>query len=574
MLLYFYAFLILLKVPTAAPCQALKPVEITIDRNGVHLKGKFYISEGAGKFPTVILLHGFPGNKQDVLDIGKILSEAGINAVTFNYSGTHQSEGEFNFENTQQDIEAAFEFVRQSKNIRRFKIDTARIYLGGYSYGGGMAFTYAADHPEIKSVFSIAGNDHGAFMKEYNRNPEMKEKIDNMFDGLKIQTETVRFGPGGTPKGIAELGIIESNPSLDLRNCAPLLAQKDILLIGGWDDRNVSIEQIVLPLYRALKNENAQKVKITAFQDNHSFRNSREEVAHTIIEWIRNAPESNGENHHQVSDQSEITFERNGVLLNGKIYLPEGRGPFPSIIFLKGFYEPEDDYLGMRKSLSEAGFVVLTFQYSGTDRSQGEFSFKNTQQDIHAAFEFIHQPDITSKYKIDTSRVCLGGYSYGGGMALSYAADHPEITSVFSIAGTDHGKFIKEYMVNTDMQQWFDQWIEGLAAPKGPVRVANGFSMKALIETGINNYMPALDLKGSAPLLATKDLLLVGGWDDPRSSLENHLLPLYRSLVKENTKTVRITAVQDNHLFQNSASDLTRVIIDWLNSIDMEKGEH
>ena len=293
LLLYFKAFVIFLTVLTATQSQASKPVEITIDRNGVHLKGKFYISEGTGKFPTVILLQGFPGNEQDVLGIGKKLSGVSINALTFNYSGTHQSEGEFNFENTQKDIKAVFEFIYHSKNIHQYKVDTTRIYLGGYSYGGGMAFTYAANYPEIKSVFSIAGNDHGAFMKEYNRNPEMKKMIDKMFDELKVQTETVRFGPGGTPKGIAELRIIELNPTFDLRNCAPLMAPKDILLIGGWDDRGVSIENIILPLYRALKNENAKKVKITAVQDNHTFRNSREELAQTIIEWIKTSPERN-----------------------------------------------------------------------------------------------------------------------------------------------------------------------------------------------------------------------------------------------------------------------------------------
>jgi dienelactone hydrolase len=570
-LLFFKIIVILLTILAATQCQTSKPVEFTIDRHGIHLKGKFYISEGTGKFPTVILLQGFPGNEQDVLGIGKILSEVGINALTFNYSGTYQSEGEFNFENTQQDIQAALGYIRQSKNIRHLKIDTTRIYLGGYSYGGGMAFTYAANHPEIKSVFSIAGNDHGAFMREYNRNPEMKKAIDKMFDELKIKTETVRFGPGGTPKGIAELGIMESNSTFDLRNCAPLLAPKDILLIGGWDDRGVSIENNILPLYRALKNENARKVKITAVQDNHSFSSYREEITHTIIEWIKTAPEKNGDTNNQVATRSEITFGRNEVLLNGKIYLPEGKGPFPFVIFLKGFYEPEDDYLGMRKSLCEAGYAVLAFQYSGTDKSQGEFSFKNTQKDIHAAFEFIYQPDNINKYRIDTSRIHIGGLSYGGGMALSYAVNHPGIKSVFSIAGTDHGEFIREYVINTDMQQWFDTWIEDLAAPKGPVRIADGFSIKAIIDMGINNYMPILDLKESTPLLVNKHLLLIGGWDDTRCSLEDHLLPLYRALIKENAKKVRITAVQDNHSFQNSASELTQIIIDWLKSIDKEE---
>jgi len=293
LLLYFKAFVVFLTVLTVTQSQASKPVEITIDRNGVLLKGRFYISEGTGKFPTVILLQGFPGNEQDVLGIGSKLSEVGINALTFNYSGTHQSQGQFNFENTQKDINAGFEFIHKSANIRKHKIDTVHIFLGGYSYGGGMALTYAANHPEIKAVFSIAGNDHGVFMEEYNRNPEMQKIIDKMFNDLKVPTGHVRFAKGGTPKEIAEMKIIELNPSFYLLKSAPILAQKDILLIGGWDDHKVSIDYIILPLYRALINEKAKNVKIAAVQDNHSFRNSREELAQTIIEWIKTAPERN-----------------------------------------------------------------------------------------------------------------------------------------------------------------------------------------------------------------------------------------------------------------------------------------
>ena len=285
-LIFIKAVVIFSAIFTVAQSQAAAQVEIIINRNDIHLKGKFYISEDSGTFPTVILLQGFPGNETDVLDIGMKLSEVGYNALTFNYSGTHHSEGEFNFNNSQKDVEAAFNFIYRPENISKFKIDTTRIILGGYSFGGGMALTYAANHPNVKEVFSIAGNDHGAAIREYKLNPERKKMLNDIFDELKPRTDIVRFGPGGTPKEIVEMKILESNPSFDLRYCAPLLAPKNILLIGGWDDQNVSIENRVLPLYRALINAKAKNVKINAVQDNHSFRNSREELAQIIIEWL------------------------------------------------------------------------------------------------------------------------------------------------------------------------------------------------------------------------------------------------------------------------------------------------
>ena len=285
--IFYKSVVFLLLFFTFTYSQPSNPLDITIERDGIQLKGKFYTAEGTGVFPTVILLQGFPGNETDVLGIGKKLSDVGINTLTFNYSGTHLSEGEFNFDNSQKDIEAVFKFIHQSENIQKYQIDTTRIILGGYSYGGGMALTYAANHQGIKEVFSIAGNDHGAFMNEYNSNPEMQKDIDKMFDELKKQKEVVRFGPGGTVKEIAEMKIIESNPTYDLRYCVPLLVQKRILLISGWDDHSVSIENIILPLYRELKKEKAENVKIVGFQGDHSFKNSRAKLAQTIIEWIK-----------------------------------------------------------------------------------------------------------------------------------------------------------------------------------------------------------------------------------------------------------------------------------------------
>ena len=280
-----------LTILAVAQSQASAPIDIAIDRDGVLLRGKFYVSEGTGTFPTVILLPGFPGNETDVLGLGSKFSEAGINALTFNYSGTHQSQGEWSFENTQKDIRAAFDFLHRPENIGKYKIDTTWLVLGGWSYGGGMALTYAVTHPEINSVFSIAGTDHGEFMIEYTRNPEMQKMIDDMFAGLAAPSGPVRFAKGSTPKVIAETGIDKLNPALYLRKSAPWLAQKDILLIGGWDDAQITIDRYILPLYRALKNEKAMNVKIVAFQDDHAFKNSRVELAQTIIGWIKTVPE-------------------------------------------------------------------------------------------------------------------------------------------------------------------------------------------------------------------------------------------------------------------------------------------
>ena len=76
------------------------------------IQGKFYSASGtAFSFPTILLLHGFPGNEEHVLGLGAELSLRGFNTLTFNYRGTYQSEGDFSLKNSLEDIQVAFDFL-------------------------------------------------------------------------------------------------------------------------------------------------------------------------------------------------------------------------------------------------------------------------------------------------------------------------------------------------------------------------------------------------------------------------------------------------------------------------------
>ena len=258
------------------------PHDITFQNQGHFLKGKFYQGDNIAPALTLILLQGFPGNQQDVLGLGKKLAIAGVNVFTFNYSGTHKSEGEFSMPNTLTDIQAAYDYLHQSDIVRRFHVDTSQVVLGGYSYGGGMALTYASRHLEIRRVISIAGNDHGEFAREYLRNPQMAQSMDSLFDKLKTPDGPINFEGSGLLKKLA------ANPTpFDLRLSANDLATRDILLIGGWDDDQVSIDQILLPLYRALKKAGATKIRFVTLHTDHSFRNVREELATELVRWMQ-----------------------------------------------------------------------------------------------------------------------------------------------------------------------------------------------------------------------------------------------------------------------------------------------
>ena len=185
------------------------------------------------------------------------------------------------------DVDAAFDFLRRASNVAKYHIDTSKIYLGGYSYGGGMALSYSATHPEIKTVFSIAGTDHGEFFREYFRNRGFAEMINKMFEQLKAPDGPVRFEEGKMPKDMTLEDVQKIDSTIDLRKCAPLIADRKILLIAGSDDAMVTMENHMLPLYRALQNEGTENVKFVMFQDDHSFSKSREKVSEVILDWIQ-----------------------------------------------------------------------------------------------------------------------------------------------------------------------------------------------------------------------------------------------------------------------------------------------
>ena len=259
-------------------------VPVKFISEGHTICGNFFPTTGESYFPTVLLLHGFPGNEEDVLGLGYMMSQYSINTLTFNYRGTYCSEGTYSISTTFEDIQAALEYLHKDNIIHRFRIDTSRLVLGGYSYGGGMAVAYAAKNPEIKRVFSVGGTDHGEFAREYTRNTAFSEMINAFFEELKYPTGPVHF------RSIVRDTIQElvQNPNpYDLRLCAKCFSDRDLLLICGWDDSNVTIEHHILPLYRLLVNEKAQ-VSIKAFQDTHVFGKFRDEIARTIIDWVKN----------------------------------------------------------------------------------------------------------------------------------------------------------------------------------------------------------------------------------------------------------------------------------------------
>jgi len=259
----------------------VEPVSVEFISDGAWVRGRFFAAAGKTPKITLLLFPGWPGDPDDVLGLGERLVEQGINVCMFNPRGLHPSEGNHSHGNTLQDIGAALQWLRQADVQRRFEVDPARLVLGGHCYGGGMTMAYAVRDPSVRRVISMAGNDHGEFIREFQRNKTFSDAIRQMMLSTRAPEGPARFD---LEAGLKEL--IDRQDVYGLRENAAKLADRSILLIGGWEDEQVTIDQFLLPFYRALKGAGAAKVTFLVYHTDHNFINMGERLAADIADWL------------------------------------------------------------------------------------------------------------------------------------------------------------------------------------------------------------------------------------------------------------------------------------------------
>ena len=66
-------------------------VSMSIPSNGANLIALFELTTGEGPHPTILLLHGYPGNEKNA-DIAQALKRVGYNVLTFHYRGSWGSQ--------------------------------------------------------------------------------------------------------------------------------------------------------------------------------------------------------------------------------------------------------------------------------------------------------------------------------------------------------------------------------------------------------------------------------------------------------------------------------------------------
>ena len=254
-------------------------VETSFEIAGDRVNGIVYVANGPGPHPTVVLLHGLPGNERN-LDLAQDLRREGFNVLFFHYRGAWGSEGEFSASNVIEDVGGATAYVRA--NAVALRADPARILLVGHSLGGFAALQGAARDPAITCVAALTPGDLGAMAVMAEGDPAVAAgfaaSVDAM-DMLDVDGKTMAAD------------VIANKDAYDLRLLAPKMAGKSVLVVVA-DKDTVTPPAMVMAVAAAYKATPGVKVSGVELSGDHSFSWSRKELSDTVVDWAKGCARS------------------------------------------------------------------------------------------------------------------------------------------------------------------------------------------------------------------------------------------------------------------------------------------
>lgn len=263
-------------VPTAKYPPAM--AEVTIPSAGSFMPGLIYIADGKGPHPTVVLLHGFPGNERN-LDIAQVLRRAGFNVVFFNYRGAWGAQGKYAIGNLDDDAIAVLEFLRQPRNANQYRVDTETLTLLGHSLGGYTALAAGRQDKELACVGAMSAANAGLWKRAFEDNAALAQRLKAYADTLFMLNG---FNAAVMSEQLAEMSMTE----LDTTGFGNGLSGKSVLLVIGGEDTVVVPEQMFTPLVEAYGKVEGLDLESHIIPGDHVFSWSRVELTELVLDWL------------------------------------------------------------------------------------------------------------------------------------------------------------------------------------------------------------------------------------------------------------------------------------------------
>src|ERR1700686_4211085 len=126
------------------------------------------------------------------------------------------------------------------------------------------------------------------------------------------------------------------------------------------------------------------------------------------------------------ADGKPVSYKSGDETVQGILYTPAGKGPFPAIIVIHEYWGLNDWVKEQASKLSDEGYVALAVDlYRGKVATTPDMAHElmrgvpedRAKRDLHAAVEFLKSQSNVKKDRIGSIGWCMGG-GYSLGMAL------------------------------------------------------------------------------------------------------------------------------------------------------------
>ena len=239
---------------------------VTFLSEGHRLLGRIYRPNAPGRFPGVVICHGYPGDNRN-MDLAEELSLNGIAVLIFYYRGAWESEGTFSFLGLDPSTRDAVEHLRSQPSV-----DPDRIGIIGYSMGAIPVAKRLSEDSGLKAgVFISPSADVGPWALE-----GALESIVPSF---------LRMGEGklrglSADKLRAELPLISENlnPVEIVRD-----VRAPILVVAGSED-NTTPPELCKILYDGA---NEPKRWLLLEGTDHSYAEHRIPLIEGVMDWLK-----------------------------------------------------------------------------------------------------------------------------------------------------------------------------------------------------------------------------------------------------------------------------------------------
>ena len=133
------------------------------------------------------------------------------------------------------------------------------------------------------------------------------------------------------------------------------------------------------------------------------------------------------------ADGKSVSYKSGDETVQGVLYTPAGKGPFPAIIVIHEWWGLNDWVKDQASKLADQGYEALAIDlYRGKVATTPDMAHEimrgvpedRAKRDLHAAFEFLQsQPNVKN------DRIGAIGWCMGGGYSLDVALQEPTLAA-------------------------------------------------------------------------------------------------------------------------------------------------